>query len=281
MVGYFIDFTLTLLKNKIMTKPYVLGTDSIELKRLARQHELWRDYLFETIQELPTSPIKKIVDLGCGPGFISQDLHRHYKGRKEIHSVDRSLEFLEFAKKKTPALHIHEQDLTSLNLDSNDFDLAVSRWVLIFIQNYEQVIKRVHQHLKKKGIWVLQEYVAYETMSLSPNSKALEKIVQAIFRSWDKEGGDPNRGKILPAILEKNGFRIKHLDSKSRIAIPSDPLWDWPDQFFNSYIPKLVKRGEITSGTEKEFWEDWKAAKKTPGSFFLAPTMMTIVAEKG
>ena len=79
----------------IVKKDYVLGADDIEIKRLKLQHDLWRDHLIRIWEKSLFSQGQKFLELGCGPGFTTQDLSHFLKGRAQITAVDISEHFLQ------------------------------------------------------------------------------------------------------------------------------------------------------------------------------------------
>lgn len=265
-------------------KDYVLGTDRQELLRLERQHELWEHTAREACSQAGFARATNILDLGCGPGFTSLSLLRNHP-KAHVEAIDASAGFLAHLQQRADQEHpgrvkTHTSLLESMSLPRKDFDAAYSRWVLIFVPEYEKVIDRVAAHLKPGAPWVLEEYVAYETMALCPDVPIMGKVVDAIFRSWKDQGGDPSRGRVLPATLERKGFRVKHMTGHARIARPGEPLWDWPDGFYRNFIPRLVSNSYLSADDEREFFKQWDQTRNIPGAFFLAPTMMTIIAEK-
>jgi hypothetical protein len=151
---------------------------------------------------------------------------------------------------------------------------------MIFVPDCESALRTVHRHLKPGSPFALQEYIAYETMALCPDRPSMERVVQAIFHSWQTQGGDPNRGRMLPAALEKCGFSVQRVEPMTRTARPQDPLWDWPDGFFKSFLPRLVQAGHLQQTEADQFFSDWDEACTLQGSFFLAPTVVNIVAKR-
>lgn len=107
----------------------------------------------------------------------------------------------------------------------------------------------------------------------------MERVLAAISKSWKDQGGNPNRGRELPNLLERAGFRIRELRPVARIARPNEPLWDWPTGFFANYLPRMVAQGYLSASDRTEFEAGWKEALTKPGSFFLAPMVIDIIAE--
>ena len=265
---------------------YVLGNDQEELSRLKLQHELWKAELIRLWNFSRIKTSQSIIDLGCGPGYTSLDLLKYNEAQCELTSVDLSENFLSCLKLEAKSLKLdsqlvtHHSNIESLDLQGKKFDVAFCRWLMIFVQNPKLAIERVYLLLKPKSQFVIQEYVSYDSMDLVPNSKAMKPVVEAIFKSWKDQGGDPNRGKFLPALLEKSGFKITHLEPVAKFAQPQDPLWQWPDSFYKSFLPRLEKANYLTSRQVQDFFIEWEDAKSKPGSFFVAPTVINIIAEK-
>lgn len=269
-----------------MSTEYVLGNNAEELARLKLQHDLWKTELVRLWSLSKLGEAKDILDLGCGPGFTTLDLATYVKHACNITSVDISENFLNYlnlqSKNLGPGqkLVTHKSYIEQLQLPKKDFDVAFCRWLMIFVQDPPMAIRAIAQHLKPKAQFILQEYVTYDSMDLVPHSKMMKPIVDAIFKSWKDQGGDPNQGKQLPEWLEKNGFKILHLEPVAKFALPSDPLWQWPNSFYKSFLPRLEKNGYLTSEQVKNFFTEWDEAKNNPGTYFIAPTVINIIAEK-
>lgn len=264
---------------------YVLGNDQEELDRLKLQHELWKSELLKlwNLSKLGTS--KKLIDLGCGPGFTSLDLLQFNK-TCELTSVDLSTPFLNYLNFQVNQLNLghqlktHQSNIEELDLPDKSYDGAFCRWLMIFVQNPKKAVEQVHHHLKSGAQFVIQEYVSYDSMDLVPDFKAMKPVVEAIFKSWKDQGGDPNRGKFLPYYLENSGFKVTHLEPIAKFARPEDPLWSWPDSFYKSFLPRLEKNAYLSSKQVQDFFAEWDQAKVKKGSFFVAPTVINIIAEK-
>lgn len=264
---------------------YVLGNDALELARLRRQHELWKEESLKIWRTAGFGAGNKLLDLGCGPGFTSRDLARWIGPRGSVTAIDVSENFLKYLLAQPTEIEQAPIEATNarlelLDLAKKDFDGAFCRWLMIFIPDPEGAIRAVHRHLKPGARFALQEYVAYDTMTLCPSRDSMPAIVDAIFKSWRDQGGDPNRGKVLPSLLEKNGFRVIEIEPVIRAIRPGDSLWDWPDGFYASYLPRLIANKYITQAQADAFLRDWTDARQTPGHFLLAPCLVNIVAEK-
>jgi ubiquinone/menaquinone biosynthesis C-methylase UbiE len=269
-----------------MSSDYILGNDEEELARLKLQHELWKTDLIRLWKISKIKESARVLDLGCGPGFTTMDLTKYLGEVCDITSIDISENFLNYLNYQAKNLNNNQKITTKksfieeLDLDYKEFDSAFCRWLMIFVQDPPKAIKRIHQHLRPKAQFILQEYVSYDSMDLVPHFKEMKPIVEAIFKSWKDQGGDPNRGKQLPQWLEQSGFKVTHLEPIAKFSRPDEPLWMWPESFYKSFLPRLEKSGYLTSDQVKKFFIEWESAKSTAGAYFIAPTVINIIAEK-
>ncbi|AGH95526.1 class I SAM-dependent methyltransferase [Pseudobdellovibrio exovorus] len=269
-----------------MSEEYVLGNDQEELSRLKLQHDLWRDELLKLWDQSSLRDAKKILDLGCGPGYTSLDLLKYNRQQAQMTSIDISDNFINYLNYQLKEEKLDSRGqakksfIENLNLEDTDFDAAFCRWLMIFVQNPEKAFQQVYRHLTSGSEFILQEYVSYDSMDLVPDYPSMKPVVDAIFKSWKAQGGDPNRGKHLPSLLEKVGFKVTHLQPVAKFAQPQDPFWQWPDSFYRSFLPRLQKSGYLNEQQVQDFFADWQAAEKSPGSFFVAPTVINIIAKK-
>jgi len=264
---------------------YILGTADEELNRLRRQHELWKEELLKLWRHAGFHRGQNILELGCGPGFTTSDLARWLGNTGEVTAIDASERYLnilnsrprEATDAKIKTVHSY---IESLNLPNKQFDGAFCRWLMIFVPKPEDAIRVVHSHLKPGAQFAIQEYVAWDTTALCPEKPSTEKVVRAVFQSWRDQGGDPNRGRILPHLLEKNKFRVTRIEPVLKAIRPTEPLFEWPETFMQIFLPTLVPKKYLEQKDVDQFLQDMEELKKTPGAFYLGPTLVNIIAER-
>lgn len=263
---------------------YVLSTSDEELIRLGIQHGLWVNQARKLWWKAGFGGSDRLLDIGCGPGYTSMDLSRFAGPQANITSIDTSEKFLSFLnqqirKTKLP-IQTHQTKLEELNLKKKDFDGAYCRWVLCFVKDPKHCLQKISSHLRPGALFAIQEYVDYGAMGLCPNPGVLPEIVDAIFKSWRTRGGDPDIAQKLPQLLEETGFKVRHIRPISRIARPRSKLWKWPDSFYKSFVPELVKTGFLKESVAAQFFKEWETASRSSSTFFYAPSVANIIAEK-
>ena len=266
-------------------KEYVLGTDRAELERLGLQHQLWLAPAAAVWERAGFRRGQRILDVGCGPGFATIDLAERVGPRGTVVAVDISQRFLAHleALAKTRGMTNIRTALGSverLPIRGSGFDGAYARWVLCFVRRPAVVLRQVAQRLKRGGVFVIQDYYRYENITIAPQCEAFRRVFRAVHESWRARGGDPDIGCRLPGLLHRTGFEVKELTPLVRLARPGSSLWDWPDTFFDIYLPTLVKANFITAAHERAFRREWSKRSRDRGAFFTSPPMIEIIAVK-
>jgi SAM-dependent methyltransferase len=268
---------------------YVLGTGEQESGRLGLQHRLWSASAHLLWERAEIVPGMTMLDVGSGPGHATMDLAEIAGARGHVYAVDESALFLKQLHDRVAARHLKNvervlgdaQQLPQLlpNL-LGKADFAYARWVLCFVPDPEAVIAGVAKLLKRGGRFAIQDYFAYETMTLAPRREGFGRGVAAIGRSWRERGGDPDIMARVPALLRAHGLEVTHLGVNQRVATPGSTLWQWPDSFWSNYIPKLQEMGYLSAAEAAAFTAAWAEASHDPDTFMMLPPVWDVVAEK-
>ena len=264
---------------------YVLGTHDAELERLGFQHRIWSEQAFGIWDRAGFKYGDHLLDLGSGPGFATLDLARMVGPHGRIIAADASSRFLEYLVHRQAAEQIGnvqtiEVDLHDLQLPGNSLDGAYARWVLCFVADPARVVARVGLSLRPGGVFAVQDYFNYTSLTLAPRSAILEKVVKAVDASWRAHGGDPDVMARMPAMMEAAGLRVREIRSVCRVARPGSLLWQWPTTFFRNFVPALVESGYLSRSDQETFEAEWKARSQDVNTFFCTPPVYDIIAEK-
>jgi ubiquinone/menaquinone biosynthesis C-methylase UbiE len=266
-------------------REYVLGTDDGELHRLGFQHRAWSASAAALWERAGVHLGARVLDVGCGPGFATLDLARMVGETGSVHGVEVSERFLGFLRGRTEHLalpHVTTQldDVQTMTLPAESFDVAWCRWVLCFLSEPDAAIARVAAALRRGGRFAIQDYYRYEAVTMAPPSSAFARVVQAVHRSWVASGGDPDIGQRLPQMLERAGLRVREVTPLVRMGRPGSIVWDWPPTFFRQYLPRLVAKGFLAPSDADAYWQDLADRSRDPAAFLATPPMVEILAEK-
>jgi len=278
------------------TNEYVLGVTRGEYDRLEIQHSLWASRAIRLWERagLPRESKKPVtaLDIGCGPGFTTFELANYLGKNSKVVGVDLAEKYLNALearaqaersrgeKSRLASIETIHSPIDTFSHSERDFDAAYARWIFIFLRDPETAIQNIAKHIRPGGLFMLQEYVDYRTMALHPSRPIFKKMVEAVIASWAAAGGDANVAARLPALLEKNGFKVLSLTPQTRVGRPHQKIWQWPDIFFKNYLQILSRDGFLTVSETDELLADWVAASKNPSAFYIGPMVLDIVAQK-
>lgn len=103
---------------------------------------------------LPAVSGKRIVDLGCGFGWVSRWMRE--QGAASVLGLDLSENMIGRAKADTgdPAIEYRIADLETLELPEGAFDLAYSALTFHYIRDFDRLVRMIHRALVPGGSMV-------------------------------------------------------------------------------------------------------------------------------
>jgi hypothetical protein len=78
----------------------------------------------------------------------------------------------------------------------------------------------------------------------------------------------------------QNGFVIRSATPQIFYIRPNDAMWQWPAQFIDVYLLRLIEMGRIDESFAEKVRADLAAAEKNPNALMITPLVLEIVAEK-
>ncbi|NLM17160.1 MAG: class I SAM-dependent methyltransferase [Candidatus Riflebacteria bacterium] len=149
---------------------------------------------------------KRVLDLGCGPGHISEALLRH--DPELVVGLDISEDMLQRAAKRAKGAIMIEGDACSLPFIAETFDAVISRGSLFFWADLEAALKGVFKALKPGGIAFMGGGYGLST----PDS-----VIQEIERRFglNQKKDIP---KVSPEELKKLAQKISGTNGEADIA---------------------------------------------------------------
>ena len=114
----------------------------------------------ELIEKLSLQKNMKILDLGCGTGYLSALLADCVGPEGSVVAIDPNKDRLEFAKKKYSRPNLMFIEANDATLPEDQYDLVFSNYVLQWIENKAAVLNKVYKNLKPGGrfVFIVPEY---------------------------------------------------------------------------------------------------------------------------
>ena len=263
---------------------YILGTDREELYRLGLQHQVWASEARRGWEIGGFSAGHTILDLGCGPGFCTQELAFIVGQTGKVIGVDKSSHYIHFLNKIKELYQLNieaiEADFNEMVLTPNSLDGIYCRWAMAWIPNPKETLAKAMQALKPGGKIVIQEYYDWSTHQTEPNFTGLTKAIKACLKSFKESEGEIDIGRELPKIFNELGANVISTRPMAKLARPGDLTWQWPKSFYYSYFPRLVDTGYLTEEEVKYAFKDFKKLEQIPEASINCPILIEVIAEK-
>jgi len=157
---------------------------------------------------------KKILEIGAGPGALTQSLKRWYP-RAEVIGSDRDTAFVEFAKIQAPDIEFVEADINCLPFCDDSFDVAISNTV----QEHADPSKffgEQYRVLKPGGVCLVlsgRRGINIISSMITEVSNFESEMLRKTKQYYDEVDKEHNVAKYctseqeLPAIMSEFGFK--------------------------------------------------------------------------
>lgn len=140
---------------------------------------------FDLMDLLQAQNGPRIVDLGCGTGELTAELHKKMKASETIGS-DSSDEMLKKAQAfQTSSLHFLKQKIEEFR-DSKGFDIIFSNAAIQWCSNHSEIFRNLKAHLRESGQLAIQmpmnhdyptHVIAYQLSQEEPWASLLKGFV--------------------------------------------------------------------------------------------------------
>lgn len=160
-----------------------------------------KEFIISNLARLPTSNNPKIIDLGCGRGWLTAELAKHGNAV----GVDLSSTGIKIAKINYPQCHFKQMDIIAEEI-KNKYDVVVSSEVIEHLteDNQKRYVKKIRDILVNNGYLILT----------TPNAAIAEKLVKYdIVKQEDLQPIENWLGNKEMCQLINQYFEIKHIGS--------------------------------------------------------------------
>jgi arsenite methyltransferase len=230
----------------------------------------------ETIKQLALSPGERVLDVGCGPGFLCESMAATVGGGGAVIGIDISNDLIALCRSRNPppSLSYAVGDATQIAEPDASFDVVVSTQVAEYVPDVDRVLAEAFRVLKPGGRAVL---VATDWDAVVWHSEKPERMA-SVMKSWESHCAHPHLPRSLSSRLVRAGFRVD-----GAVVFPILNL-QWHDDTYSKGLSNLIRdfvgrKNELPSQDPKE-WYDEFAKLSEAGRYFFSTNRYIFRASK-
>lgn len=208
-------------KSEEKVRKYVKSAE----KRLDSKYKPFAEHIITLINKYDINHHPKILDLGCGPGFLLFELKKGCSN-SQIFGIDPSEEMLKAARSKASEFNINDYKFKrgiaeEIPFPDSHFQVVICLSSLHDFQDAVRTIQETFRVLEDGGIFILKDrnksyprwklYFQFFKLAYDSSLKGASKFVKSRER-WFKSS------KVLE-WMEKEGFTVKLLNDNLEYLI--------------------------------------------------------------
>jgi len=220
----------------------------------------------ETIRLLAPSRGERLLDVGCGPGFLCESMAKIVGSDGAVVGVDISSNLIELCRRRSPPkwLSYAVGDATQLAQPDASFDAVVCTQVAEYIPDVSRAVSEAFRVVKEGGRAV---FVATDWDAVLWHSEAPDRMA-SILKSWESHCAHPRLPRSLAPRLVSAGFRLDEL-----VVFPILNL-KWEDDAYSAGLAGLIRdfvgRKSEPQAEDLQGWYDEFARLSEGGRYFFS-----------
>jgi trans-aconitate methyltransferase len=216
-------------------------TTTLDTKWNAKLYDDKHNFVFkygeDVVQLLAPQQGERILDLGCGTGYLTNLIAQ---AGARVTGIDHSASMIDRARAAYPDLDFRVVSATDFHFDT-PFDAVFSNATLHWVLDKDNAIDNIYKALRPGGRFVLE-------MGGKGN---VEEIVVATRRALTRHGYYSNAATQLwyfpslseyTTLLEKRGFRVRfaaHFDRPTQLQDTDNGIKDFLKMFGNAFFNNI------------------------------------------
>jgi ubiquinone/menaquinone biosynthesis C-methylase UbiE len=260
---------------------YPIEHRSGEIERLLTQSKAMAPDALVMLERIGPMPGWSCLDVGCGPGGITDLLSARVGLSGRVIGLDRNEGFLEHARKGAAAnTEFRQGDAYGSDLPAGTFDLVHMRFVASTAGNPERLLKEAQRLARPGGIVALQEPNG-STLHCYPPHPAWERLKAALLGAFTGVDADLELARRLYHFMHQAGLR----DVQYRTALlgvrSTDPMVDYLPSTVESLRGTILRLGLLGESDLDAALADCRAHLAKPGTSFTMYTVAQVWGRSG
>jgi arsenite methyltransferase len=204
---------------------------------------------------LGLKPGERVLDLGCGPGYLSAEMAEEVGSEGRVHAVDVSESMLELARRRERSdqaapIEFGIANATALPFEDESFDALTCTQAYEYVADIEAALREAHRVLSPGGRLLI---VDTDWDSIVWRTSDEERTTR-ILRAWDEHLAHRDLPRRLPQLLRDAGFELAHSEVVPLLNIGFDTnTYSAP---IATMIARFVTGRQGISAEEANSWAD-------------------------
>ena len=230
----------------------------------------------ETMNQLALSRGERVLDVGCGPGFLCESMAAIVGGDGAVTGMDISSDLIARCRTRNPPewLSYAVGDATLIVQPDASFDVVVCTQVAEYVPDVDRVLAETFRVLRSGGrvVFVTTDWDAVAWHSERPERMAL------VMKSWESHCAHPRLPRSLSNRLVRAGFRLD-----GAVVFPILNL-QWHDDTYSKGLAGMVRdfvgrKNDLPSDCPKEWYNEF-ARLNEAGQYFFSTNRYIFRASK-
>jgi SAM-dependent methyltransferase len=220
---------------------------------------------------------ERVLDVGCGPGFLAAELGAAVGPTGHVEGIDNSDAMLAAARARCaaqPWVAIHHGDATHFELAAGTFDAAVSVQVHEYVSDVAGSLRALFRVLRPGGRLLV---VATDWDSIVWGTSDAHRMA-LVLSAFEEHLVDPHLPRHLRPLLERAGFHFDRCD----VFVQLNPTFD-PDTYSAGLIDLIRRfvpgRRDVTPD-DADAWAEDLYERGRKGEYFFSLNQYLFLASK-
>ncbi|MBZ5660231.1 MAG: methyltransferase domain-containing protein [Acidobacteriia bacterium] len=220
---------------------------------------------------------ERALDIGCGPGFVTEELAHAVGPSGEVHAMDNSESSVEMTRQRCAELgnvQVQVAEVTKLPYPDNYFDLAVSTQVYEFVLDIQTALSELHRVLSPGGRAAIIDTDWHTILWHSGNPARMARVLKA----WDEHLAHADLPRTLGTLLRNAGFSVRECKAISYLDTEFKP--EGYSYNMTKTIRGFVRDRQGITRQEADAWADELRELAGAGAYFFNLNRYLFLAEK-
>jgi len=219
----------------------------------------------ETMKQLALSPGERVLDVGCGPGFLCESIAAIVGQDGTVTGLDISSDLIARCRTRNPPkwLSYAVGDATQIAQPDASFDVVVCTQVAEYVPDVDRVLAETFRVLRPGGRAVL---VATDWDAVVWHSERPDRMGM-VMKSWESHCAHPHLPRSLSNRLVRAGFRLDGAVVFSILNL------QWQDDTYSKGLAGMIRdfvgsKNDLPAEYPKEWYDEFAALNEAGRYFF-------------